>query len=186
MGRRGEEKVDAEELARLMGSESGDTTRIRVRVPNEISDHTGVPKEMYALAEQMLGGRRLDVLCADGIIRRGRIPGKMRRRQWVREGDLVIFKPHDFLKPPRKEGDVVHRYTKTQSLYLSRLGVLPEPVDIFGLNTDTEDFDDEDGLFSRADDAHEPHDPTEAMDDEDSDDLFDDDEGDEEIDSFFS
>ena len=81
---------------------------------------------------------------------------------------------------------MVHRYTKTQSLYLSRLGVLPEPVDIFGLNTDTEDFDDEDGLFSRADSAHEPHDPTEAMDDEDSDDLFDDDEGDEEIDSFFS
>ena len=186
MGRRGEEKVDAEELARLMGSESGDTTRIRVRVPNEISDHTGVPKEMCALAEQMLGGRRLDVLCADGIIRRGRIPGKMRRRQWVRK-EISSSSSHMISSSlPGRKGTWctdTPRHNPSTSLVSE---CFPEPVDIFGLNTDTEDFDDEDGLFSRADGAHEPHDPTEAMDDEDSDDLFDDDEGDEEIDSFFS
>ena len=45
---------------------------------------------MFAIAEQILGGRRVTVLCADGETRMARIPGKMRRR-WVREGDLIIY-----------------------------------------------------------------------------------------------
>ena len=143
MGRRREEKVDEEELARLMSTEEG-TSRIRVKMPN-----TKV-NEMFAIAENILGGRRVTVLCADGETRMARIPGKMRRRQWVREGDLIIVWPWDFQD---SKADVKHRYTKTQSIYLSRKGVLPSDVDIFGMNAMTDDFDDEDGLFSTDSDA---------------------------------
>ena len=100
---------------------------------------------MFAIAEQILGGRRVTVLCADGETRMARIPGKMRRRQWVREGDLIIVWPWDFQD---SKADVKHRYTKTQALYLSRKGQLPAEVDIFGMNTQIEDYDDEDGLFA--------------------------------------
>ena len=79
-----EEKVDEEELARLESTEGGASTKIRVKMPNSKIN------EMFALAEQILGGRRVNVLCADGEMRLARIPGKMRRRQWVREGDLII------------------------------------------------------------------------------------------------
>ncbi len=167
MARR-EEKVDEEELARLESAEGGASTKIRVKMPNSKIN------EMFALAEQILGGRRVNVLCADGEMRLARIPGKMRRRQWVREGDLIIVWPWDFQD---SKADVKHRYTKTQAMYLSRKGILPEIVDMFGMNAMTEDLDsDEDDLFGVMDEEEDAAD--EDMFDDDGDDLFDDDEED--------
>ena len=123
MARR-EEKVDAELLARL---ESGTGDRIRVPLPNRKVN------EMFAIADQILGGRRVRSVCEDGQTRLARIPGKMRRRQWVREGDLITLQPWEFQD---EKANVCMRYTKTQSLYLSRKGVLPEIVDVFGMSDD--------------------------------------------------
>ena len=168
MGRRREEKVDEEELARLMGNVEGESSKIRVKMPN-----TKV-NEMFAIAEQILGGRRVTVLCADGETRMARIPGKMRRRQWVREGDLIIVWPWDFQD---SKADVKHRYTKTQAMYLSRKGVLPSEVDLFGMNTQADDFDDEDGLFASSneeevsEEAPEEEAVEEMEDDDDDDEL---------------
>jgi len=146
MGRRREEKVDVEELARLESPEGGTGGKIRVKMPNKKVN------EMFALAEQILGGRRVSVLCADGETRLARIPGKMRRRQWVREGDLIIVWPWDFQDA---KADVKHRYSKTQSMYLSRKGVLPESVDMFGMNTRQDDDDEFDDLFGNTSDDEE-------------------------------
>ena len=99
---------------------------------------------MFAIADQILGGRRVRVVCADGETRLARIPGKMRRRQWVREGDLIVVQPWDFQDA---KADVKKRYSKTQSLYLSRKGVLPEIVDVFGTGTETWDDLDDAGIF---------------------------------------
>ena len=140
MGRRREEKVDEEYLAQLMGGEAAE--KIRVKMPN-----TKV-NEMFAIADQILGGRRVNVVCADGKTRMARIPGKMRRRQYVREGDLIIVWPWDFQDA---KADVKHRYNKTQALYLSRKGILPEIVDIFGMGTSEESSEDDD-LFASPDD----------------------------------
>lgn len=177
MGRRREEKVDEEELARLESPEGSSSGKIRVKMPNKRVN------EMFALAEQILGGRRVTVLCADGETRMARIPGKMRRRQWVREGDLIIVWPWDFQDA---KADVKHRYTKTQAMYLSRKGVLPPDVDIFGMNTTVDDDDEHDDLFGTMDDDDEDDlfgaaDEPEGDDDDDDDDLFgeaDDDEDD--------
>mgnify|MGYP003310168296 FL=1 len=138
MGRRHEEKVDVEELARLENPEDGSTSKIRVKMPNRKIN------EMFALADQILGGRRVSILCEDGETRLARIPGKMRRRQWVREGDLIIVWPWDFQD---SKADVKHRYTKTQAMYLSRKGVLPDDVDIFGMNVTHDDDDEHDDIF---------------------------------------
>ena len=158
MGRRHEEKVDEEELARLMDNEGGGSSKIRVKMPN-----TKV-NEMFAIADQILGGRRVTVRCADGESRMARIPGKMRRRQWVREGDLIIVWPWDFQD---SKADVKHRYTKTQAMYLSRKGVLPSDVDI---------FDDEDGLFASTNEEEEApqEEAVEEMEDDDDDDEIND------------
>ena len=136
---RREEKVDFERLAQL---ESGSGDRIRVPLPNRKVN------EMFAIADEILGGRRIRAVCEDGISRISRIPGKMRRRQWVREGDLIVIQPWDFQD---EKANVCMRYTKTQSLYLSRKGALPEIVDLFGLSEErtnleadsSDDFDDE-------------------------------------------
>ena len=146
MGRRHEEKVDVEELARLENPEDGSTSKIRVKMPNRKIN------EMFALADQILGGRRVSILCEDGETRLARIPGKMRRRQWVREGDLIIVWPWDFQD---SKADVKHRYTKTQAMYLSRKGVLPDDVDIFGMNVTHDDEDEHDDIFGVMDEEED-------------------------------
>ena len=165
MGRRFEEKVDVEELARLENPENASDGKIRVKMPNKKVN------EMFALASQILGGRRVTVLCEDGETRMARIPGKMRRRQWVREGDLIIVWPWDFQD---SKADVKHRYTKTQAMYLSRKGVLPDDVDMFGMGTNVDDDGEHDDLFAS---GKITDDETEQVEDE-GDDLFADDDDD--------
>ena len=143
MARR-EESVDTELLAQM--ESSGD--RIRVPLPNRKVN------EMFAIADNILGGRRVRSICEDGESRLARIPGKMRRRQWVREGDLIVIQPWEFQD---EKANVCMRYTKTQSLYLSRKGVLPEIVDLFGMSTE------------ESQEAREPEQPREADEPEGSD-----------------
>ena len=179
MGRRFEEKVDVEELARLENPENASDGKIRVKMPNKKVN------EMFALASQILGGRRVTVLCEDGESRMARIPGKMRRRQWVREGDLIIVWPWDFQD---SKADVKHRYTKTQAMYLSRKGVLPDVVDLFGTSFSGDDYDEDDDLFGDVDEGEaveEEGDDGLFGDDGDDDDLFGDD-GDDDDDLFGS
>ncbi len=143
MARR-EEAVDTELLAQM---ESGGD-RIRVPLPKRKVN------EMFAIADQILGGRRVRSICEDGETRLARIPGKMRRRQWVREGDLIVIQPWEFQE---EKANVCMRYTKTQSLYLSRKGVLPEIVDLFGMNQDDAipDFEEAEEAPSESEEAQE-------------------------------
>ncbi len=177
MGRRHEEKVDEEELARLENPEDGSSGKIRVKMPNRRIN------EMFALADQILGGRRVSVLCEDGETRLARIPGKMRRRQWVREGDLIIVWPWDFQD---SKADVKHRYTKTQSMYLSRKGVLPDDVDVFGMNVTHDDDDDHDDIFGVVEEESDDVDDMFGSDDADDDDSMFGSDDDEDVDDMFA
>ena len=163
MGRRHEEKVDEEELARLENPEDGSSGKIRVKMPNRRIN------EMFALADQILGGRRVSVLCEDGETRLARIPGKMRRRQWVREGDLIIVWPWDFQD---SKADVKHRYTKTQAMYLSRKGVLPDDVDVFGMNVTHDDDDEHSDIFGVVEDEFDDLESAEEDGEAEVDDMF--------------
>ena len=51
---------------------------------------------MFGIADQLLGASRIKIMCADGKSRMGRIPGKIRKRMWIREGDLLILRPWEF------------------------------------------------------------------------------------------
>ena len=98
------------------------TDNIRVTLPYK-------PKgEMFAVAETFQGGSRLQLICEDGKRRMGRIPGKLRRRMWVRENDLLIVVPWSFQD---SKADVKFRYTPTQTSNLKRNGKIPEILDIY-------------------------------------------------------
>ena len=83
---------------------------------------------MFGIADQLLGAAHLQVVGEDGKTRLARIPGRMKRRLWIREGDLVIIKPWSFQD---EKADVVWRFTRTQAMNLSRKGVIPESIDVF-------------------------------------------------------
>lgn len=78
--------------------------------------------EVVGVVEQMFGFDRVRVRCSDGYVRNCRIPGRMRKRMWVREGDVVVVKPWEV--QGKERGDLVTRYTKTQVEWLRRKGVL--------------------------------------------------------------
>ncbi len=96
---------------------------VRLRLPKRNQN------EMFAIAERLMGGSRMNVICEDGKSRLARIPGKMKRTARVRAGDLLIIKPWSVQD---EKADVVFRYTKTQSKILSRRKLLPEEIDVFG------------------------------------------------------
>ena len=95
---------------------------IRLRLPNKKNN------EMFAIADRLMGGSRINVICADGKSRMARIPGRMKRKQRVRAGDLVIIKPWDIQD---EKADIIFRYRRTQSVILSRRKLLPEAIDVF-------------------------------------------------------
>ncbi len=83
-----------------------------------------MPKEgeVLAVIEQMLGSDKLRVQCNDGKERIARIPGKLRKRVWMRVGDLILIQPWKVMSDRR--ADVVWRYTKTQAKWLQDKGYL--------------------------------------------------------------
>ena len=88
---------------------------VRLRLPNKKD------LEMFGIAIQLHGGDQIKVACEDGKERMCRIPGKLKKRVWIREGDIVIIKLWDF--QPIK-ADIVWRYLGMQVERLEREGYL--------------------------------------------------------------
>jgi translation initiation factor 1A len=76
--------------------------------------------DVLGVAVKLLGYDRIRVKCQDGHERLCRIRGKMKRRVWIREGDIVLVSPWDFQSDER--GDLIWRYTKAQAEQLRRQG----------------------------------------------------------------
>jgi translation initiation factor 1A len=60
--------------------------------------------------------------CKDGNERRCRIPGKLRNRIWVKEGDVVLVRPWEI--EADSKGDIIWRYLPLQANVLRRKGYL--------------------------------------------------------------
>lgn len=98
------------------GQDSSPAEPVRVRTPNPRDG------EMFGIIVQMLGFDRVRVRCEDGNIRIGRIPGRMKKRVWMRVGDTVIIVPWDF--QTEDKCDVVYRYRGNELDWLERKGLL--------------------------------------------------------------
>jgi translation initiation factor 1A len=92
-------------------------------VEEEIS-RTRIPKqgELLGIVELMLGSDKLRVQCDDGKERIVRIPGKMRKKIWIRVNDLILIQPWKVMSDRR--ADAVWRYTQTQARWLQKKGYL--------------------------------------------------------------
>jgi translation initiation factor 1A len=81
-----------------------------------------VANDVLGVAVKLLGFDRVLVKCQDGHERLCRIRGKMKRRVWIREGDIVLVSPWDFQSD--KRGDVIWRYKRSQAEWLRKKGYL--------------------------------------------------------------
>ena len=95
----------------------------RIRLPRN--------NEVFGQVEQRLGGSRMTIKCLDAKTRICRIPGRLKRKLWVREGDLVIVEPWEL--GGDEKGDIIYKYRNSQVMWLRNKGALKslESVDEF-------------------------------------------------------
>jgi len=87
----------------------------RMRLPNPDD------LEQFAVVTQLMGSNQIRAVCEDGVEKQFRIPGKLLKKVWIREHDVIIVRLWDF--QPTK-GDVVWRYLGNQVEWLRRNGKL--------------------------------------------------------------
>lgn len=87
----------------------------RVRIPQKSAN------EVLATVESLLGANKIRVRCMDGVVRLARIPGKIKKRIWMMEGDIVIVVPWSF---QNEKADIVWKYSGPQVNWLQRKGFL--------------------------------------------------------------
>ncbi len=81
-------------------------------------------RQTFGIVEQRLGAARMRVRCLDGRVRVCRIPGRMTRTLWVREGDTVLVEPWELSGDDK--GDVIFKYRRSQIQWLKQKGLLKE------------------------------------------------------------
>jgi len=87
-------------------------------------------RQVMGILDQRLGASRMRVRCLDGKTRICRIPGRLKRRLWVRENDILIVEPWEFSGD--KKGDVIFKYSNTQVVYLKNKGFLSKFEELEG------------------------------------------------------
>ena len=89
--------------------------------------------EMFARVVEIFGQERMGVFCEDGKHRIGRVRGKIKKRVWIRKGDLVIINPWEFETPiDGKPGkcEISWRYLRHEVSYLERNRRITKNLDL--------------------------------------------------------
>ncbi len=78
-------------------------------------------REVIGIIEQRLGGNKMLVECLDGKTRNCRVPGRLKRALWLRQGDVVIVEPWEL---DNSKGDIIFKYKPNQIAWLRKKGYL--------------------------------------------------------------
>ena len=82
--------------------------------------------QQYAVVREMSGGSRMVALCEDGNNRMVRIPGRLKRRMWIRVNDIILIKPWP-VQGDRK-ADLVYRYLPAERNWLRKRKMIPRDL----------------------------------------------------------
>jgi translation initiation factor 1A len=109
-----------------------------------------------------IGNGRLEALCFDGSKRLAHIRGKLRKKVWINQGDIILLSLRDYQD---EKGDVILKYSADEARSLKAYGELPESAKInetdtygqegdgdcnFEFDEDRSESEDEDGKDGKA------------------------------------
>jgi translation initiation factor 1A len=77
--------------------------------------------ELFGRVIKLVGGDNIIVKSSDGRIRTCRIRGKIKRKMWIRDNDLVLIAPWDFQSD---KADIIWRYISAHADKLEQDGLL--------------------------------------------------------------
>lgn len=75
----------------------------------------------------MLGNGRLEAMCFDGSKRLAHIRGKLRKKVWINQGDIILLSLRDYQD---EKGDVILKYSADEARSLKTYGELPESAKV--------------------------------------------------------
>lgn len=75
----------------------------------------------------MLGNGRLEAMCFDGEKRLAHIRGKLRKKVWINQGDIILLSLREYQD---EKGDVILKYSADEARNLKAYGELPENAKI--------------------------------------------------------
>ncbi|XP_076819338.1 eukaryotic translation initiation factor 1A, Y-chromosomal-like [Clavelina lepadiformis] len=81
----------------------------------------------YAQVIKMLGNGRLEALCFDGTKRLCHIRGKLRKKVWINQSDIILIGLRDYQD---HKADVIMKYTAEEARNLKLYGELPDNAKI--------------------------------------------------------
>ena len=100
--------------------------------------------EEYAQIIKILGDGRFQCKCADGVERIAHVRGKMRKRTWLANGDIILVSIREF--EPEK-CDVVEKYKEKEVAKLKSVGEIPDTMVLVNSGEKEEKNDEEGGII---------------------------------------
>jgi len=85
----------------------------RVRMPRN--------NELIGVIIRRLGGNKMEILATDGKTRNCRVPGRYRRRLWLRPKDIVLVVPWEF---DNNKADIIYKYNRSEINQLKKRGLI--------------------------------------------------------------
>lgn len=133
----------------------GGKNRRRGKNENEDEKRELVFKEdgqEYAQVLKMLGNGRLEAYCFDGQKRLCHIRGKLRKKVWINQGDIILVGLRDYQDT---KADVILKYNPDEARNLKTYGELPENAKIneITMNREFGEDDEDEDIFEFGDDA---------------------------------
>lgn len=133
----------------------GGKNRRRGKNENEDEKRELVFKEdgqEYAQVLKMLGNGRLEAFCFDGVKRLCHIRGKLRKKVWINQGDIILVGLRDYQDT---KADVILKYNPDEARNLKSYGELPENAKIneISLNREFGEDDDDEDIIEFGDDV---------------------------------
>lgn len=76
--------------------------------------------ELLGVVSRSLGATNFVVFCSDKNERTCSIPGRLKRKFWIKEGDIVLVKP--WVVQSNERGDIIWRYSIMDKNLLKQKG----------------------------------------------------------------
>ena len=105
--------------------------------------------EEYAQMTKMLGDRRIIVMLPDKTEIMAIIPGRFRKRCWIKVGDVMIISRRDFQE---SKLDVIYKYNDDETRRLAKENEIPEFFLEASMPDGVRDNDDDNFLWEDSDD----------------------------------
>jgi len=93
---------------------------VRVRLPRK--------NELIGMLIRRLGGNKMEVLTTDGKTRNCRVPGRYKRRLWLRPKDIIMIVPWEL---DINKGDIIYKYRSSEINQLRKRGLIDTLTDQF-------------------------------------------------------